>query len=203
MRWSWPSSSALGYRPDQKYQGEGGPGPEEVAALLQRADPANAEANITRFRDSLLYMWITASIDAHAKNYSLMHPAAGTAVLSPVYDANSWLPYRKGQPIGIFRLAMRMGDDYTIASADQPASLIRTAEQLRLEAGTTAHRAADLASRIPAALGAAIETLPPDKANLPIVKTLRREITSRAHHCEKSTTQAAHIIESPDANDGP
>ena len=73
-------------------------------------------------------MWVTASIDAHAKNHSLMHPAAGTAVLSPVYDANSWLPYRKDQPIGIFRLAMRMGDDYTIASADQPASLNRCAE---------------------------------------------------------------------------
>ena len=82
-------------------------------------------------------MWITASIDAHAKNYSLMHPAA------------------------------------------------------------------DLASRIPAALGAAIETLAPDKANLPIVKTLRRKITSRAHHCKKSTTQATRLIESSSANDGP
>lgn len=194
---------ALGYRPDQKYQYEGGPGPGEVAALLRRADPANAETNITRFRDSLLYMWVTASIDAHAKNYSLMHPAAGAAVLSPVYDANSWLPYRQDQPIGIFRLAMRMGDHYTIADADQPASLVRTAEQLRLEAGTTARRAADLASRLPAALDAAIEDLPPDKANLPIVETLHREITSRAHHCEKSAAQAAHIIESPDANDGP
>ena len=194
---------ALGYRPDQKYQSEGGPGPEEVAALLRRADPAYADSNISRFRDSLLFMWITASIDAHAKNYSLMHPAAGTAVLSPVYDANSWLPYRKDQPIGIFRLAMRLGDDYTIAGADQPASLIRTSERLGLEARTTSHRAADLASQIPAALDAAIKTLPSDKANLPIVKTLRKEITSRAGLCEKAATQAARLAAGSNANDGP
>ena len=62
---------------------------------------------------------------------------------------------------------------------------------------------ADLASRIPAALDAAIKTLPPNKANLPIVKTLRQEITSRAHHCKKSTTQATRLIESSSANDGP
>lgn len=194
---------ALGYRPDQKYQREGGPGPKEVAALLRQADPASAEANTSRFLDSLLYMWVTASIDAHAKNYSLMHPAAGIAVLSPVYDTNSWLPYRKDQPISIFRLAMRMGDDYTIASADQPASLTRLAEQLGLETGTTANRAADLASRVPAALGAAIETLPPEKASLPIVEKLRRELGSRADLCKETATEAARLIAPTNANDGP
>jgi serine/threonine-protein kinase HipA len=41
----------------------------------------------------LFFNYLTASPDAHAKNYSLLHPAPGICELAPLYDAASALPY--------------------------------------------------------------------------------------------------------------
>lgn len=184
---------ALGYHPDRKYQFEDGPSPEEISGLLRRADPSRAEANIERFRDGLLYQWLAASIDGHAKNYSIMHPGSGTVVLSPLYDVSSWLPYRKGEPIGLFRLAMRVGENYRIQSADQPSAMRHTAERLGLDTSATAERAAELASAIPAALGKAIGTLPPGTESLACVDVLHTELSARADRCGQIAEEAAGV----------
>ena len=182
---------ALGYRPDRKYQYEDGPAPEDAAGLLRRADPASAEANVKRFRDGLLFQWLVANIDGHAKNYSILLPGAGAAHLAPLYDASSWLPYRKGEPIHFYRMAMKVGEDYPIASADQPAAMRYTAQRLGLGSRSTAERAVELAQAIPVALEQAIEALPQGMSVLACVGVLRTELADRASFCRSVADAAA------------
>ena len=176
---------ALGYRPDLKYEGDGGPGPEEIAHVLRQADPGNADANLRRFRDSLLCQWLVASIDGHAKNHSVMLLGHGTAHLGPVYDLNSWLPYRQTTPTHLLRMAMRIGSDFTIESADSPEAMRLTAERLELNPKETAERAAELSDKFPWALSETVESLPPEMARLPIVRALHDDLSTRASKCKQ------------------
>ena len=182
---------ALGYRPDMKYESDGGPAPEEIAHELRRADPANAEANMRQFRDALLCQWLVASIDSHAKNHSVMLLGQGTMRLAPIYDLNSWLPYRKDTPVSMLRMAMGIGRDVTIGSADQPEAMRLTAERLSLSPLETAERAVELATQLPWALDEAIEALPPPMADLPVVGVLRDGLSARIPKCREVAKSAA------------
>ncbi len=55
--------------------------------------PARESAGaVRRFADALIWNWLIAGTDAHAKNYSLL--LAGDQVrLAPLYDIASALPY--------------------------------------------------------------------------------------------------------------
>ena len=60
---------ALGVPPTAKYQSEGGPGPADIAALFRRTIPAQiADAAVWDFADALVWNWVIAGTDAHAKN---------------------------------------------------------------------------------------------------------------------------------------
>ena len=64
---------ALGVPPTRKYQNEGGPGVREVTKLLRDVMPPDvADAAVWRFADALIWNWLIAGTDAHAKNYSLL-----------------------------------------------------------------------------------------------------------------------------------
>src|SRR4051794_8303644 len=78
---------ALSVSPDRRYENEDGPGVERVAALLRDAMPSRESAGaVRRFADALIWNWLIAGTDAHAKNYSLL--LAGDQVrLVPLYDA--------------------------------------------------------------------------------------------------------------------
>ena len=103
---------ALSVPPSGKYQHDGGPGPREVAALLRRLMPRGpAYAATWRFADALIWNWLIAGTDAHAKNYSIL--LAGNDIrLAPLYDISSALPY--GVHEKKLRLAMKIGGDYAI-----------------------------------------------------------------------------------------
>lgn len=120
-----------------------------------------------QFRDALLCQWLVASIDSHAKNHSLMLLGQGVMRLAPVYDLNSWLPYRQNIPVPMLRMAMGVGRDVTVGSADQPEAMRLTAERLGLSPLETAERAVELATQPPWALEDAIEALPSSMADLP------------------------------------
>ena len=65
---------SIGVPPARKYQADGGPGPGDVAGLVSRTMPARVAADaLTRFRDALIWNWLIAGTDAHAKNYSVTH----------------------------------------------------------------------------------------------------------------------------------
>lgn len=174
---------ALGLPPQLKYQRDGGPSPEDIAGLLRTADPDRADDNIARLLDSLLYQWITASTDGHAKNLGILHPGDGTVRLSPLYDVCSWLPYRKGTFVKKIQLAMKIGTDYSLKTADTPDGLRRTAARLGIDPARAARRAVEIAHAVPDALDTAIRALPAEFAALDEVEALRREQADRAERC--------------------
>jgi serine/threonine-protein kinase HipA len=108
---------ALGVAPEHKYQSEGGPGPAEIAHLLRAAMPEEAaKTSVRRFADALIWNWIIAGTDAHAKNYSLL--LAGREVrLAPLYDVTSALPYENERHL---QLAMKVGDGYALVDDRNP-----------------------------------------------------------------------------------
>ena len=92
----------LGCLPEHKYAEEGGPSAPDVICMLKRTG-GDASANIRAFIEMLLFNYLTAAPDAHAKNYSVLL-GRDRAVLAPLYDVASVLPYRDG--VTGLRLAM-------------------------------------------------------------------------------------------------
>lgn len=97
---------ALGVVPDKKYEEHGGPGAADIARLIRDSvTRENAERDVERFADAIIYNWLIVGTDAHAKNYSLLL-APGQVRLAPLYDLNSYLPYRgRKKP----EMSMRVG----------------------------------------------------------------------------------------------
>ena len=79
---------ALGVMPDLKYQRDGGPGPGDIITTIRSVFAG--EADVERFVQALVFNWLIAGSDAHAKNYGLL--LSGTdARLAPLYDVASAL----------------------------------------------------------------------------------------------------------------
>jgi serine/threonine-protein kinase HipA len=112
-------AQALGHYPTAKYQNEGGPGPGDVAKLLRRImPPALARTDLERFTGALVWNWIIAGPDAHAKNYSILL-SGGQAALAPFYDVASALSYPELHPRKL-RLAMKFGSGYLMDPPSPP-----------------------------------------------------------------------------------
>lgn len=147
---------ALGIHPSAKYQSDGGPGPVEIAALMRRLLPgAAAIAAVRALADALVFNWIIAGTDAHAKNYSLLL-SGGEVRVAPLYDVASALPY--ADHVRKLRLAMKMGDDYRLY-AQRPSTWAKLAGQLGFDADELVERVRALAVAIPAAFNAAAREL--------------------------------------------
>jgi serine/threonine-protein kinase HipA len=134
---------AMGIPPTRKYQNEGGPGPRDVAELFQRAmPPRDAGHAVRQFADALIWNWVIAGTDAHAKNYSLLL-RHGEVFLAPLYDIASALPY--GDHEKKLRLAMKIGGEYQLNPHRNrwPAAAV----DLGLSSGEVVDRARELATR--------------------------------------------------------
>ncbi len=142
---------ALAVLPEDKYQSDGGPTPGRVARLLRDSmTPGIADESVGRFADALIWNWLIAGTDAHAKNYSLL--LSGDQVrLAPLYDVASALPY--GTHERKLRLAMKVGGSYDVHSRRNPWPA--TAGELGLEADLLTARAAELAGIAPKAFAEA------------------------------------------------
>jgi serine/threonine-protein kinase HipA len=92
---------AVGSRPEQKYEEDGGPSLRRVAGILQAA--ASGESLEELLRAVTLNVLI-GNGDAHAKNFSLLHQPSGVLELAPLYDLMCTLYY------GDDRLAMFIDD---------------------------------------------------------------------------------------------
>lgn len=144
---------ALSLPPSRKYQNEGGPGAREVAALLRSAmtgDAANRA--VRRFADALIWNWLIAGTDAHAKNYSLL--LGGKEVrLAPLYDVSSALPYDTHERK--LRFAMKYGGEYTVLARNVWPG---TARDLDIPPAELLDRVRTLALRAPDAFADAAKT---------------------------------------------
>ncbi len=82
---------AAAVRPEQKYENNGGPSASIIGSLI-RDRSSSADEDIAAFIDALLFNWLIANTDAHAKNYGLLL-AGSQCRLAPLYDLASALPY--------------------------------------------------------------------------------------------------------------
>lgn len=158
---------ALGLHPDYKYQRDGGPGAADVVNLLRNVmAPLAAEDAVWTFFDALIWNWLIAGTDAHAKNYSLLL-AGGDVRLAPLYDIASALPYdiheRK------LRFAMKIGGDYRVYP--ERNTWDRAAKELRLDVDRARDRVVALAEAAPDAFA--------DAADAPEVAAMDRPLPNR------------------------
>lgn len=169
---------ALGIPPALKYQSDGGPGPDVIARLIKgvASDP---DGDRRAFRDALIYGWLVASPDGHAKNYALMLSRRQVR-LAPLYDVCSVLPYAEPPRLPGVRMAMKTGEDYTIREADKHPAAARLAALLGLEADETLARAHDLAAGLPDAITRAVDDLPDRQRRAGAVGVMHRRVTERA-----------------------
>jgi serine/threonine-protein kinase HipA len=158
---------ALGVHPDRKYQRDGGPSPGDIANLLRNVmPPRQAELEVWRFFDALVWNWLVAGTDAHAKNYSLL--LSGTGVrLAPLYDIASALPY--GTHERKLRFAMKIGGDYRVYT--ERNTWDKAAQELGLNVESALERVVILAERAPDAFA--------DSARAPEVAALGRPVPAR------------------------
>lgn len=68
--------------PSRKYQEDGGPALRAMAGILRATDTEGLD----RFIQALVLNVILGNGDAHAKNFSLLHPIPGMLRLAPLYD---------------------------------------------------------------------------------------------------------------------
>src|SRR5579863_2166774 len=137
---------ALGIPPTHKYQNEGGPGIRDIVGLLGENSSLPRE-DIATFLDSVVYNWLIAGTDAHAKNYALLIGAGGRIRLAPLYDIASVLPYEIFDPHKL-RLAMKIGGEYRLRDIG-PRQWRKLGEELRADPEAIVSRAAALAERVP------------------------------------------------------
>lgn len=170
---------ALGLHPDRKYQCDGGPGPAAVVDLLRNVmAPLAADDAVWRFFDALIWNWLIAGTDAHAKNYSLL--LAGDEVrFAPLYDVASALPYDVHERK--LHFAMKIGDDYRVHP--ERNTWDKAARELGLDVDRALDRVATLAEKAPDAFTDAANAAEVAALDRPLPTRLVDLIADRAQRC--------------------
>lgn len=97
---------ALGVLSSKKYQSEGGLGFEECFALLNKTShPAIYRQTLVT---GLIFNYLIGNMDAHAKNFSLLHQSGANIKLAPFYDLLCTRVYTTLTS----KMAMKIGSKY-------------------------------------------------------------------------------------------
>jgi serine/threonine-protein kinase HipA len=149
---------------DYKYAVDGGPTTPDILMVLESAEGDSK----SRFIDAVIFNYLTASTDAHAKNYSLLHPQGSRFVLAPLYDLASAAPYLK--PNKTYRTAMSIGGENRIGWL-RKSCIERFARTACIRYEDVACRVETIADAIESNLESVIETLS-DKSGIDEVGSL-------------------------------
>ena len=137
---------ALGVRPDDKYEVDGGPGVARIATLIREtATPPTGVSDVLEFLRAIGFNWLVAGTDAHAKNYAFLH-GPGQSRLAPLYDLNSFLPYRRGREVA---LAMMIGSWQRDPGRVTVADWVSVARKAHVEAEELLDDLRSMAERLP------------------------------------------------------
>ena len=171
---------ATGISPTLKYQDQGGPGPRQVVELLRSAS-SKPDEDIATFVDALIFNWLIAGTDAHAKNYSLLIAPGGAVRLAPLYDVASALPYPELNAEKL-KLAMKVGDKYRLRHIG-PREWDSLARSLSLEPEQVAQRIRDITQRMPTAIRDVKAQVKAAGLRHRLIDTLAEVLTERAESC--------------------
>ena len=138
---------ATGTPPDTKYEEDGGPSLRRVAAILQAAAAAGS---LEKLAQAVTLNVMLGNGDAHAKNFSMLHPASAELTLSPLYDLMCTLHY------GDERLAMYV-DSVQRTDRVTAERIVNEAVGWGLSPAAAGETVGDLLERAPGAIAAARE----------------------------------------------
>lgn len=99
---------ALGAVSGSKYEEHGGPGIQDIMAVLKTSEKALHDQYL--FMKAQVVFWLLAGIDGHAKNFSIFLKPQGYS-LTPFYDVMSAYPYLGQGSIQKQKIKMAMGLD--------------------------------------------------------------------------------------------
>ncbi len=168
---------AIRVHPVRKYQNEGGPGPRQILDLL-RANSSD-QSDVMTFVDALIFNWIIAGTDAHAKNYSLLIGKHGTVRLAPLYDVASILAYPGIDPQSA-KMAMKIGAAYRLRDIGW-ANWYAFAHETGIDRDELISRAQTMVHKLPDALEAQVATARRSGLSNRAIEKLRQGIGERAH----------------------
>ena len=178
---------AAGTPPTRKYENEGGPGARKIIELL-RAYSGRREEDVSTFVDALIFNWLIAGTDAHAKNYSFLIGTRGRVRLAPLYDLASALPYDY-MDFQKLRLAMRIGRSYRLRDVGG-REWRRFAGDVRLDPDAVLHRIECLTEQMPDHAAAVCGETASQGLQHPVIERLRDRVTERAAACRSTARQA-------------
>ncbi len=161
-------TQALGINASAKYEEHGGPSLRRIARLL-RDETIGSESREGLLDVTLLNM-VVGNGDAHAKNFSLLHPEPGVVRLAPAYDIMSTAFY----PRADVRPGMYVNQKHAI-HAVTTTDVVEEAVSWGLQRGRVSARVAQLLERLPAALEAAAGDVPSVPTELVALVTARAE----------------------------
>lgn len=147
---------AMSYRPEKKYQADGGPSIKNIAQLFSTLALADRELVRTAFFDALACNVLVGGTDAHAKNYSVLLRGPRVA-LAPLYDVASYAPYlRSGEAL---RSSMKVGQHWHVRDATVQ-DWAEVGAALGLDSEQSLARVERLRQALPDALASAAATAP-------------------------------------------
>ena len=173
---------AAGVPPTRKYENEGGPGARTIIELL-RTHSDRREEDVSTFVDALIFNWLVAGTDAHAKNYSFLIGARGRLRLAPLYDLASALPHDH-MDFRKLRLAMKIGRSYRLRDIGG-REWRRFARDVRLDPEALLRRMEHLAERLPDHAAAVREEAVSQGLKHRIIDRLCGSLTERAAACRR------------------
>ncbi len=153
---------------------------------LLRAHSSRPTEDVSTFLDALVFNWLIAGTDAHAKNYSLLLGSRGQVRLAPLYDLGSALPYPELDQRRL-KLAMKLGSTYKVAFV-APSDFRKLAAQSGLEESWLIERARTTAAKLLAALPAVFDQARQDGLGHPSMARLALGIEAHARRCSVSLT---------------
>lgn len=163
--------------PTHKYQNEGGPGIRDIVGLLGENSSVPRE-DVATFLDSVVYNWLIAGTDAHAKNYALLIGAGGRIRLAPLYDVASVLP---APDINIekAKVSMKIGGEYRLRNI-QPRHWRKLAAELKLDPDKILRRVSELAGQLADHVSTVKQQMVSEGLKHPIILRLAEVVTKRA-----------------------
>ena len=168
---------AFAIPPTHKYQNEGGPGIRDIVGLLGENSSLPRE-DIATFLDSVVYNWLIAGTDAHAKNYALLIGAGGRIRLAPLYDVASVLPYPDFN-IEKVKVSMKIGGEYGLRNI-RPSHWRKLAVELKLDPDKTLRRVSELAGQLADHVPTVKQRMVSEGLKHPIIPRLAEVVTKRA-----------------------
>ena len=176
---------ALSILPVDKYQNQGGPGPNEMIAHLRThaASPEDSARDVLRLVDAQIFNWLIGGTDAHGKNYSILIGAGGRIRLAPLYDIASILAYAEHDPRKV-NLAMKIGDEYRL-SRITGSEWLKFAAANKLEQDLILERIRSLGKALPDTLSDAIRNMRLKKLDHPILEVLEKVLPERSKAVSK------------------